>query len=91
MRAALRFLRQLGSPRVTIEYDGTTLPMRTPMISTTNGPYVGAAYAISPEARIDDALLDVVVYRHTSIPRVLLHLALIAACAWELVGPVDSA
>jgi diacylglycerol kinase family enzyme len=43
-----------------------------------NGPYVGAAYAIAPAARIDDGLLDVVVFRGASIPRVLLHLALIA-------------
>jgi diacylglycerol kinase family enzyme len=39
---------------------------------------VGAAYAIAPDARIDDGLLDVVVFRHTSIARVLLHLALVA-------------
>jgi diacylglycerol kinase (ATP) len=78
LRAALRFLRQLGSPRVTLEYEGTTLETRAPMISIANGPYVGAAYAIGPNARIDDGLLDVVVFRHTAIPRVLLHLALIA-------------
>lgn len=78
LRAALRFVRQLGSPRVTVEYDGGRLETRTPMVSIANGPYVGAAYAIGPEARIDDGLLDVVVFRHTSIPRVLLHLAFIA-------------
>jgi diacylglycerol kinase family enzyme len=48
------------------------------MVSVANGPYVGAAYAIAPDARIDDGLLDVVVFRNTSIPRVLLHLLLIA-------------
>ena len=48
------------------------------MVSVANGPYVGAAYAIGPDARIDDGLLDVVVFRRTAIPRVLLHLALIA-------------
>jgi YegS/Rv2252/BmrU family lipid kinase len=78
LRAALRFLRQLGSPRVGVEYDGGRIEARAPMVSVANGPYVGAAYAIAPEARIDDGLLDVVVFRRTSIPRVLLHLALIA-------------
>jgi YegS/Rv2252/BmrU family lipid kinase len=78
LRAALRFLRQLGSPRVRVEYDGDRLEARAPMVSVANGPYVGAAYAIAPDARIDDGLLDVVVFRRTSIPRVLLHLALIA-------------
>ena len=48
------------------------------MVSVANGPYVGAAYAIARDARIDDGLLDVVIFRDTSIPRVLLHLALIA-------------
>jgi YegS/Rv2252/BmrU family lipid kinase len=78
LRAAVRFLRQLGSPGVTLEYDGSRLATRAPMISVANGPYVGAAYAIGPDARIDDGLLDVVIFRHTSIPRVLLHLGLIA-------------
>ena len=78
LRAAFRFLRQLGSPRVTLEYDTGRLATRAPMVSVANGPYVGAAYAIGPDARIDDGLLDVVVFRRTAIPRVLLHLALIA-------------
>jgi len=78
LRAAVRFLRQLGNPRVTLEYDGRRLETRAPMVSIANGPYVGAAYAIGPDAHIDDGLLDVVIFRHTSIPRVLLHLGLIA-------------
>jgi YegS/Rv2252/BmrU family lipid kinase len=79
LRAALRFLGQLGSPRLTLEYDGgARIQARAPMVSVANGPYVGAAYAIAPGARIDDGLLDVVVFRQASIPRVLLHLALIA-------------
>ena len=56
------------------------------MVSVANGPYVGAAYAIAPDARIDDGLLDVVVFRNASVPRVLLHLVLIAGgrrCAWQ--------
>jgi diacylglycerol kinase (ATP) len=78
LRAAFRFLRQLGSPRVTVEYEGGRMEARAPMVSIANGPYVGAAYAIAPGARIDDGLLDVVVFRRASIPRVLFHLALIA-------------
>jgi YegS/Rv2252/BmrU family lipid kinase len=78
LRAAARFLRQLGSPRVTVEHVGGQIRTRAPMVSVANGPYVGAAYAIAPEAHIDDGLLDVVVFRHTSIGRVLLHLLLIA-------------
>jgi len=78
LRAGLRFLRQIGSPRLIIEHDDGRLETRASMVSVANGPYVGAAYAIAPDARIDDGLLDVVVFRHTNIPRVLLHLAFIA-------------
>lgn len=78
LRALVRFLRSLGSPRVTLEHDGGRLETRAPMVSIANGPYVGAAYTIAPKARIDDGLLDVVVFRHTSVPRLLVHLALIA-------------
>src|SRR6185437_4030443 len=78
LRAGLRFLRQIGSPRLSIAYDGGRLETRAPMVSVANGPYVGAAYAIAPDARIDDGLLDVVVFRHANVPRMLLHLVLIA-------------
>ncbi len=78
LRAGLRFLWHIGSPRISVEYDGGRLETRAPMVSIANGPYVGAAYALAPGARIDDGLLDVVVFRHTSIPRMLFHLALIA-------------
>jgi YegS/Rv2252/BmrU family lipid kinase len=60
LRAAVRFVRQLGSPRIRVEYDGGRIEARAPMVSVANGPYVGAAYAIAPEARIDDGLFDVV-------------------------------
>jgi diacylglycerol kinase (ATP) len=78
VRAALRFMRQLGSPRLTIEHEGGRLHTRAPLVSVANGPYVGAAYAIAPDARIDDGLLDVVVFRGSSVLRVLIHLAFVA-------------
>ena len=78
LRAAVRFVRQLGRPRLTVQHDGRQFHTRAPMVSVANGPYVGAAYAIAPNARIDDGLLDVVIFRNTSIVRVLLHLALVA-------------
>jgi diacylglycerol kinase family enzyme len=77
-RAVWRFVRQLGSPRVTVEFGRGVIRAHAPMVSVANGPYVGAAYAIAPNARIDDGLLDVIVFRGTSIPRVLLHMALVA-------------
>ena len=78
LRAVWRFVTQLGSPRIVVEHARGHLRARAPMVSIANGPYVGAAYAIAPNARIDDGLLDVVVFRRTSVPRLLIHLALIA-------------
>jgi YegS/Rv2252/BmrU family lipid kinase len=77
-RAAWRFVRLLGSPRLLVEFPGGALRARAPMVSVANGPYVGAAYVIAPHARVDDGLLDAIVFRGSSIPRVLLHLALVA-------------
>ena len=78
VRAAVRFVRQLGSPPVSVEHEGGVEAFLAPMISVANGPYVGAAYAIAPDARIDDGILDVVIFRRISILRLLVHLALIA-------------
>jgi diacylglycerol kinase (ATP) len=78
LRGLLRFLRQLGKPAVTLTFDGQRLRSRAPLVSIANGPYVGAAYAIAPGARIDDGLLDVVVFREASVVRVLVHLAFVA-------------
>ncbi|MDP8921516.1 MAG: diacylglycerol kinase family lipid kinase [Chloroflexota bacterium] len=78
LRAALRFARQLGTPHVRLEYDGGTLQAHAPAVSIANGPYVGAAYANAPAARIDDGLLDITVFGRTGLPRLLVYLALIA-------------
>lgn len=78
LRAALRFMRRLGSPRLLIEHAGGQIRARAPMVSIANGPYVGAAYAIAPSARIDDGLLEVVIFRGTGILRLLVHLLFIA-------------
>ncbi len=78
LRAALRFLRTLGTPRLLVDADGVRHVVRAPMVAVANGPYVGAAYAIAPDARIDDGLLDVVVFRESSVLRVLVHLLAVA-------------
>lgn len=78
LRGALRFLRALGRPRLTIVVDGTRMQVRAPLVVVANGPYVGAAYAVAPDARIDDGLLDVVIFHGASVPRVMLHLLAVA-------------
>jgi YegS/Rv2252/BmrU family lipid kinase len=74
----LRFLYQLGKPAITVEYEGHRARTHAPMVSIANGPFVGAAYAIAPEARVDDGLLDVVVFHGATVLRLLFHLFAIA-------------
>jgi diacylglycerol kinase (ATP) len=78
LRAVLRFLRGLGTPRLIVEADGHRFQVRSPMVTVANGPFVGAAYALAPEAKVDDGLLDTVIYREAGVLRVLLHLASVA-------------
>src|SRR5262249_1526055 len=51
---------------------------RAPQVTVSNGPYVGAAYVLAPQARLDDGLLDVVIFRGMGVLRVLVHMALVA-------------
>jgi diacylglycerol kinase (ATP) len=78
VRGLLRFLGGLGTPRLTIDVDGELLVERAPMVTVANAPYVGAAYVLAPEARIDDGLLEVVIFRELGVFRVLVHMLLVA-------------
>jgi diacylglycerol kinase family enzyme len=47
-------------------------------VTVSNGPYVGAAYVLAPQARVDDGYLDVVIFQGMGVLRVLVHMALVA-------------
>jgi YegS/Rv2252/BmrU family lipid kinase len=76
--AAVRFVRGLGTPGLTVWIDGRIHQVRAPMVAVANGPFVGAAYALAPDAKDDDGLLDVVIFRGASVPRMLFHLLAVA-------------
>jgi YegS/Rv2252/BmrU family lipid kinase len=78
LRALIRFLRNLGQPRLVIDADGQRFTVRALQVTVSNGPYVGAAYALAPQARVDDGLLDVVIFRGLSAIRIMWHMALVA-------------
>jgi YegS/Rv2252/BmrU family lipid kinase len=78
LRGATRFLTNLGTPRLIVDADGQRMTVRSPMVTVANAPFVGAAYALAPQAQVDDGLLDVVIFRGAGVARVLLHMALIA-------------
>ena len=76
--AMWRYIRHMRIPRLVIEADGQQFEVRAPQVTVSNSPYVGAAYVLAPDARVDDGLLDVVIFRGMSVWRVLLHMALVA-------------
>jgi diacylglycerol kinase family enzyme len=78
LRAALRFLRHLGHPRMVIVADDQRFDVRAPQVTVSNGPFVGAAYALAPQARVDDGLLDVAIFRGLGVIRIMVHMALVA-------------
>ena len=78
LRAMLRFVRSLRNPRLVIIADSQRFDVRAPQVTVSNAPYVGAAYVLAPEARVDDGLLDVVIFRGMSVMRILVHTALVA-------------
>jgi len=78
LRAMLRFLRHLRNPRLVIVADGQRFDVRAPQVTVSNGPYVGAAYVLAPQARVDDGKLDVTIFRGMSVLRVLFHMAMVA-------------
>jgi diacylglycerol kinase (ATP) len=74
LQGLMRFVHDLGTPRLLIEADGRRRQVRAPMVTIANSPFVGAAYALAPDARIDDGLLDVVIFRGLGVMRILAHL-----------------
>lgn len=78
VRSAFRFLRLLGRPPLNIIADGERIEVRAPMVVVANGPFVGAAYTIAPDALIDDGLLDLIIFNGASVPRMLVYLAAVA-------------
>jgi diacylglycerol kinase family enzyme len=63
LKAALHFVRGIGTPLLAVTADGKRLQLRAPLVTIANAPFCGAAYTMAQDARIDDGLLDVVVFR----------------------------
>ncbi len=64
--------------RMKIVLDDEIVRTRALMVSVSNGPYIGPAMTVAPEARLDDGRFDVRVFRHFSKWRLIRHLAAIA-------------
>lgn len=76
--AALRELVRYRPPRMILHLDDTVVTTRALAVSIANGPYAGLGFTVSPEASIEDGLLDVVVYSRFSRLELIRHFGSIA-------------
>ena len=58
---------------MTIELDDETIRTGALMIVVANTPFTGAGLTLAPDARLDDGLFDVAVYRHFSRWELIRH------------------
>jgi diacylglycerol kinase (ATP) len=76
--AALRELVRYRPPRMILHLDDTVFTTRALAVSIANGPYAGLGFTVSPDASIEDGLLDVVVYSRFSRVELIRHFGAIA-------------
>lgn len=75
---ALRELVRYRPPRMILHLDDAVITTRALAVSIANGPYAGLGFTVSPEASIEDGLLDVVVYSRFSRMELIRHFGSIA-------------
>jgi diacylglycerol kinase (ATP) len=61
--------------RMVLHLDRGQVRTRALMVTISNGPYTGAGMTVAPEARLDDGLFDIRVFRGFSKWELLRHLA----------------
>jgi diacylglycerol kinase (ATP) len=64
--------------RMRLRLDDREVRTRALMITVSNGPYMGAGMTVAPDARIDDGLFDIRVFRGFSKFELIRHLVSIA-------------
>lgn len=76
-RSLRTLFRYRGYP-MRVYLDDRRIRTRALMITVANGPYVGLAYTIAPDAVLDDGLLDVSIYDGLSRFELIRHFAAIS-------------
>jgi len=78
LRPLLHFMWRYRPRRLTLRLDGRVQRFRAMMVTIANGPYVGAALTVAPDAYLDDHQFDVVVFTRFGKLELLRHLLSIA-------------
>lgn len=74
LRPLLKFMWRYRPRRVRMLLDGQPFEFRAMMVTISNGPNIGPAWALAPDARIDDGLFDVQVFTRFSKLELAMHL-----------------
>jgi diacylglycerol kinase (ATP) len=76
--SALWVLLRYRPPRMILQLDDRVLTTRALAVSVANGPYTGLGFTVSPDALLDDGLLDVVIFSRFSRTELIRHFGAIA-------------
>jgi diacylglycerol kinase (ATP) len=75
LSAGIWIARDFGGVRSTIVIDGHTVRTRMILVFVSNIRYQGGLFNVTPEARVDDGLLDVRIFRGLGPSWVMRHIA----------------
>ncbi len=72
--ALVQMLGRFDPVPVSITMNGATIDQEIFLLTIGNGTTVGGGFRLTPDARVDDGLLDVTIVRPIGVPRLLWHL-----------------
>jgi YegS/Rv2252/BmrU family lipid kinase len=78
LRPLVTFMWRYRPRRLTLRLDGVPHRFRAMMVTVANGPYLGAALTLAPDARLDDRRFDVQVFTRFGKLELARHLLAIA-------------
>jgi YegS/Rv2252/BmrU family lipid kinase len=74
LKPLVKFMWRYRPRRLTVTLDGRSHQFRAMMVTVANGPYLGAALTLAPDARLDDSRFDVQVFTRFGKFEMLRHL-----------------